>query len=213
MNLTLIFLVITLFVSCASYTCYEIKCNPTKGNVTDNSYCEPNGLFKFDIPSTHNGIIEEDSKDGAGTIVGFHDDSGSFWEITSVGLGAVNENVCLNIEFYKDIFFGAFKKLKDIFPGTKIYCHSSKVIGTSEKAFFGILDIPKGGTLMNCDNKIRADAKRSYLIFSKNNKIFCLSYQKTYLDKNELEGKSIDDVILDFSEKTIDMYERMHLDE
>lgn len=160
------------FVGCSSMHSQQTASKPIYGQIIEDRYYAPNGLFSVKAPKS--AYIEECFADGMTPTVAFRDDSGTLFRIE-----VLTDDCFLNLREEDKNEFSAEIYHTIIEPNVKAVSPYAKTIleDNTDDGFLAIIDAPGCSTLVDQTTNKRADAIRALLIAYRNNQLVMVSYQ------------------------------------
>jgi hypothetical protein len=188
-------------------------CATTKGKVSDGNYYAPLNNFVMPLPRLQpmfGGLRVQDENDEEGGMVSVHDDVGNNQGVTYVRLPANAETVHSD-PAKRDSAYRSFvhdyalpSLFRPVSSQSKIVREEFLYSGP-DQAFFAVVVIPEGSTLMDVKTGKRLESIRALLVFDKNGFIYMLHVEmNTAFDGVDAASLAVKDLKTDQ-----DMLQRM----
>jgi hypothetical protein len=192
---TIVILSFFVLGSCNSKT-FQLQ-----GVIQDERYYDPQGLFSVPISKSYCYKIEEFNT-GYSIAAIFHDDMGNLKRFEVVPCpDDIYTKLILNHNF-EEVFRNIFEEccmagISRDYPGTKKVEEEFIAIGSDKDiAYFAMIEIPRGSTLVDTSSGMPLDGTRGYLISMVGKQLVVMSFQespclvkilKTYKTNNDIK--------------------------
>ncbi len=176
-----------------------VGCATIKGTVSGGKYQSPLNNFAVVLPKFA-GLKIQDQNDNAGGRVSFHGDFGNLRAITYLRLPANSEST-LKDNKKRDAAYSGFLKTYAV---PSLFSHASKgtriaheeFLGEGEnRAYFAVINIPEGSTLVDLKKNKRFDSVRGLLVFDKRGFMYMVESQMnsvfSKVDSSSLKPKQL----------------------
>lgn len=181
-------------------------CATTKGRISGGNYHAPLSNFVMPLPKGV-GLRIQDNYDKDGGMVSFHDDFGNNQGVTYLRLPANADSVHAD-PTKRDAAYRGFVHDYAMPSLFRPVSSQSKVVAEEflgagpERAYFAVVVIPEGSTLMDLKTKKRLDSFRGVLVFDEKGFMYMLSSEMSSVFE-KTDPSSMDDKRLKAAQNTL----------
>lgn len=179
MRYSLLLLIALLFSSCGTTTTFMLTSDKPccKGQIIDDRYSDPQGLFSLKMPIMSGRQIQEQCLDPNSSHVTFMGDMGSLVRIEVIKNPPDLCTDLINKDALQTLFrVAVFEQIKRPIPSASFIVEEYIDEDGEGLSYFALLDLPGADTLADANTGQRFDGKRGFLFFFEGDASVILSY-------------------------------------
>lgn len=198
-------LTLAVLTSCESKFYREAS---LRGKVIDERYYDPKGWFSVETSKFYQRNIEEIGNERVSGVI-FYGELGGLKRFEASQHPMISEwaaDAKQDRDQIKFMFYEAgLEPINESYPGTTILHEDFVTLDDNNVAYFVILNIPQGGSLMHVETKQHLDSTRGFLVYLDGHQLVSLSYEhsqiavefiRTYGKKTDGNKSEISSIIL-----------------
>jgi hypothetical protein len=146
-------------------------CATTGGNVSSGIYSSPLGNFTVPVPAMGFGAVVQEHSSADECMVAFHDDFGGLrridcWRLPAAAAAMIGEPDRMSERYSGYMTTIVLPGMEQQSPGAAVL--DERFVGEDEdRAYFCVVEIPGGSTLMDVVSGRGPDSRRGFLVFAR----------------------------------------------